>query len=134
MQLEDLVNENLVGGILVEYKDNTGFGLEYGRANIMLVGIREETFEIRTDNEDACHLDQNISEDVKRMGYRARVEKRGEIYYISSAMGYCYVAAPKGVEIPGKPNYLDVTDQEFVDEVKRHWGADTGPDHQSAKR
>lgn len=118
MNLTDIPH-TLIGGTLVEYKANCGFSLEYGRATITSMGVDGTTFYIRTDNEEAF-LEQNISEEVQRMGYAAEVRKRGDVYLISSPMGWCYAVAPKGGEIPTRPNWLEVSDGHFEDALKKH--------------
>ncbi len=119
MKLQDLIGAGLEGGILVEYKANCGFSLEFGRATITEVALEGEIFHIRTDNEESF-MKQNVAEEVRNMGYGADVEKRGAIYLISSPMGWCYVAAPKGVDVPNKPNWLEVPMEEFSNTVERH--------------
>src|SRR5262245_8137385 len=119
LELEDLVGIGLEGGTLVEYKANTGFSLEYGRATIVSVKQEGDLFSIVTDSEDAF-LEQNTAPWVKRMGYGAAVERRGDIYLLSSAMGWSYALAKKGVEISAKPNWLDVSKEEFTDSVEKY--------------
>lgn len=117
MHLRDLIGKGLEGGTLVEYKDNCGFSLEYGRATIKSVGINGEMFEIQTDNGES-HLEQNISPDVERMGYTAHVEKRGDVYLLKSSMGWCYAAAPPGVKIEKRPDYMEVSDERFDNVIR----------------
>lgn len=118
MKLQDLPR-SLIGGTLVEYKDRCGFDLEYGRATITDIGMDREEFYVRTDREDAF-LVQNVSPMVEAMGYSAAVQKQGEIYLIQSSMGWCYTLAPKGVEIPARPHWLDVSDDQFTNTVKEN--------------
>jgi hypothetical protein len=117
MKLQDLPRD-LVGGALVEYKNNCGFDLEYGRATITDMGMDGEMFFIKTDRKDAF-LTQNVSPMVERMGFTAEVQKQGEIYLIRSSMGWRYALAPKGVEIPQRPHWLAVSDDEFDNSVKK---------------
>jgi hypothetical protein len=121
MELEELVGAGLVGGTLVEYKASTGFGLEFGRGKITEVGMDGTMFFIHTDNKESF-LEQNVASDIKAMGYGTEVEKKGPFFLLSSSMGWCYVAAPPGVEVPKKPGWLDVSDEEFADAMKRHYG------------
>lgn len=120
MKLQDLPR-SLIGGTLVEYKDNCGFDLEYGRATITDMGmdLDGKTYFIKTDNEEA-HMTQNVSPAVEAMGYTAEAQKQGEIYLLRSSMGWCYTLAPKGVEIPKRPNWLDVSIEEFGNSVREH--------------
>lgn len=123
MRVEDLVGKGLEGGTLVEYKGNCGFSLEYGRANITAVKVENDYFSIETDNEES-YMGLSLSKEATAMGYTAEVRERDGYYMIASPMGWCYIAAPLGVIIPPRPNWLDVSDKEFGDTVRRTLGTE----------
>jgi hypothetical protein len=118
VKLRDLVHQDLVGGTLVEYKDNCGFDLEFGRATITRVAVEGEMFLIETDNEEA-YMTQNISPVVEAMGYRSEVQRQGDVYLIRSSMGWGYALAKKGVDIPKRPHWLEVSDKDYEDTIRR---------------
>jgi len=121
LHLRDLVGAGLEGGTLVEYKDNCGFALEYGRATIRSVSIQGDEFAILTDSEDA-YLKSRIDPELEQRGIRDYVERRGPYFLIRLWMAWCYVAAPKGVEVPNRPNWLDVTEDEFKETIRKAIG------------
>ena len=118
MRVEDLVGIGLEGGTLVEYKGNCGFSLEYGRANITAVKVEGEEFSIETDN-DESFMTLSLSKEARAIGYTAEVRKRGDFYLIASPMGWCYAVAPLGVIIPPRPGWLEVSDKQFDDTIRR---------------
>ena len=124
MEIQELVGIGLEGGTLVEYKGNTGFSLEYGRAVIVSIVVSDEKFSIETDNPEA-YMGLSLSKMARKMGYVANVRRFGPVYLIDSPMGWNYVLAPKGIEIPKRPGWMDVSEEEFLSEVERHLKGDS---------
>lgn len=119
MKIQDLLQEGLVGGTCVEYKDHCGFDLVFGRGTITKAALEGEMFVVRTDNNDECHMDVNVSPVVEAMGFTSETQKQGDLFLVRSSMGWCYALARRGIPIPERPHWMSVTNEEYAKTIKR---------------
>lgn len=94
-ELEELLATNFVGGTLVEYLENSHFGIEWGRSIITDLEIRKG-LEIVTEGGGYFELKINDITEIR---------KKNGVFYLKIPNDYSlapkdYALASKGVNIP----------------------------------
>ena len=104
LHLNDLLATNVAGGTLVEYKDAMLFEVEFDRGTITRAELSRERIDIRTDTR-ACLWWNGLK------GWNC--ERSGDVYYLFHPNFKGYAVAPRGVEIPKKPHYTELSNDEL---------------------
>ena len=100
--LDELLKIDFVGGTLVEYKEGSGFDVEFSRAEITSAGIihdkewKQDFFSVLTsDKKCVMEINTALFEEL------CVVRKEGNVYYFMDVYSENHALAPKGVVIPG---------------------------------
>lgn len=118
MKLSELCapGRDLRGGTLVEYERGAGFTSEFGRATITRVGFspqQPDYFEIETDGSASFGQSFDYYGDTE-------IVLEGGIYLWDSCLGWSYVLAPAGVEIP-EASVLELRYELYRTRPPRNW-------------
>jgi len=95
MRLADLMELDVKGWTLVEYKMGRMMNAELGRARILEVSLQGGMFSIKTDAPKSAHLTFNLG-----LCEMPQIYRDGLIFRFQSPMGWWYAIAPPGRDVP----------------------------------
>ncbi|GEM_PF-6208561 len=95
--LRTLIHTNFIDGTLVEYLRGSIIHVEFGRATIQEVIIDDIEFCVKTDG--PVFLELYDLQAIKS------IQEKDRVFYVCIPQLANYALAPKGVEIPSKPDY-----------------------------